>query len=1389
MEISFSNRSISKVYLDENNYMKTFFDSYEDSITNGLKHIFNINSVSDGKTFSIHFREHRFEKPKITPIEARRNHDNYAAKLNVDIEIYKMKKNKITREYEDEEEPIKIVKNWNICLFPVMLGSSICILHDLKPYERIQYEECDDDPLGYFIMKGTEKCLVSQEKLATNQYFTLIKKGDTISECRSVRKADGLSMIKLGIKDNIINIFFTKKMPIHLRDFLEFICEHYEIDFNEIKLRYMSEMKDARMSEVMITTLSGKTKKKKKEDEEEETDLSFFENKNIDVLFLPHIEKPLYKFEYLLLMIKNLLKVEFGLKKPSNRDSYANKRIEPVGTLISQLFSKLFSNMTTLTNKMLRGEEPYTRKGGKRTKTIGFDPERSNINSILDTNHLQYELSQAFITSKWTASGLKAKTGVVILLEAVNRIRQISNLRKISISGARAFTKIDKPRRVDPSSYGEVCVASMTEGQLAGLVKELALSAYITFDVSGEDVINYIENFKPQYQGNDFIFVNGKMYGKCDGKIMRELLINLRREGKIHPHTSISFVPEKDRVETTNFLKINSSVGRIVRPLIILGDNNIPNYQIRGYNSDSLRKLTVSDMLEQHIIEYVDAIESEFLYIAMTSEDLDKNRKFTHMEIDPSFMFGVIANLQQFPQHMPAPRISLTTGKIVQQIGIPFLNYQKRDDTSSKILWYPQNTLLQTDMMKRLIKLNKEHQPEEGSLIPSVQNVVIAIMPFLGYNVDDAIIVNRKFLDLGGFRSTSYEIHEIPDVEISETTEIIKKFNRIEYIPLKQDVEQHTEQILYKSTTGFTTTHIYSKRNVDELLKSKIRGYGIDDIDELGEKVREFTIGDELYYEFERKHKTKTRVKPGDILVKYEKKEKVSKKGKESVRKIQHQYKDAPGIIESVDKLGEGYKKMIRIRIKTDNIPEVGDKIFAPYSQKSVIGFIVDPEDLPFDPVTGIIPDVIMSPSAFPSRMTIGMLLDIIAGRAISMGKTGTIRGDEILIPIFDEIPNSIVPISSYSKKLRDIISLEFQSNLQKYKDTDKLSYDDIELILQKYKRITVEEQKYDDLSQWQKDLYDKLFRTPTKEDIIGIKELSLDQHSKWRKQILEELEIEFPLEEDLTYSMLTKKQKKKIDKYYEQKDKSLPITNDNIINMKYQLYNMFKNENIEELKKIRISTDGEGKYKLQGNDLTIYWIKTIHLKLPDVSASAFAKPKYDEIVNYMKQFGQTEKVEMINGITGEQMSASITMGIVGYYVLKHMAKNKMRVRDTGRRSLANRQPIKGKAEGGGIRIGEMERTVIESHGDAFFLQQVMKDTSDLTTIFVCENCKEMCYKDVHNITHCERCQSLDLEHKISRVNAPYSLCMLYQLNTALGITLKMDLDKTRNIYASFKQS
>lgn len=95
----------------------------------------------------------------------------------------------------------------------------------------------------------------------------------------------------------------------------------------------------------------------------------------------------------------------------------------------------------------------------------------------------------------------------------------------------------------------------------------------------------------------------------------------------------------------------------------------------------------------------------------------------------------------------------------------------------------------------------------------------------------------------------------------------------------------------------------------------------------------------------------------------------------------------------------------------------------------------------------------------------------------------------------------------------------------------------------------------------------------------------------------------------------------------------------------------------------------------------------------------------------------------MYNGLTGQIMEAEIFMGLVFYQRLRHMVSDKSQVRSTGKVTALTRQPVKGRSHHGGIRLGEMERDALLSHGVSFCLQDRLMNCSDAHLAHVCGKC------------------------------------------------------------------
>ena len=188
--------------------------------------------------------------------------------------------------------------------------------------------------------------------------------------------------------------------------------------------------------------------------------------------------------------------------------------------------------------------------------------------------------------------------------------------------------------------------------------------------------------------------------------------------------------------DSLNDVVINSDPGRIRRPLIVVERNNKLSLKERDLEAVQQGKIPWEGLLEKGVVEYIDAEEEENCLIALKSEDLKNNKKthqYTHMEVDPMVILGVATSNVPFPEHNSSPRCTMGAGMSKQSLGMGQANYRIRPDTRGHLLHYAQRPMLQTEAMK-YNTLRKR---------PAGQNMVVAVMSYHGYNMEDALIFNR----------------------------------------------------------------------------------------------------------------------------------------------------------------------------------------------------------------------------------------------------------------------------------------------------------------------------------------------------------------------------------------------------------------------------------------------------------------------------------------------------------------------------------------------------------------------------------------------------------------------------------------------------------------------
>jgi len=398
----------------------------------------------------------------------------------------------------------------------------------------------------------------------------------------------------------------------------------------------------------------------------------------------------------------------------------------------------------------------------------------------------------------------------------------------------------------------------------------------------------------------------------------------------------------------TNEVYLNTDAGRLQRPLIAI-KNGKCTYTPEIAKQLKEGKLTFNQLQEMGIIEYLDSEEEENAFVALDETGITKEH--THMEIDGAATLSVITSLVPYIQHNMAGKALHGAKMFKQALGIGTINYKIRHDTESYLLYYPEKNLVKTRTMD-LVELDKR---------PQSQNFVVAIMPYYGFNTMDAIILNKGAIDRGLARAAYFRNYET--IEQRYPGGQRDKFE----IPTEEKC-------------GFVEEENYKKLGTDGIIQ-------LEQFVAEEEAIIGKTSPPRFFEEMT------------DFGTDEEKRRDASM----TVRKGKPGYVDTIMMTEAEDG-----SRLVKVKIRTPLVPQVGDKIASRHGQKGVVAAIIPEEDMPFT-IDGIKPDLIINPHSIPSRMTMGHLLEMLGGKA------GAAAGK-----IIDGTPFSSTPMKELEDTLRE---------------------------------------------------------------------------------------------------------------------------------------------------------------------------------------------------------------------------------------------------------------------------------------------------------------------------------------------------------------------------------
>ncbi len=420
------------------------------------------------------------------------------------------------------------------------------------------------------------------------------------------------------------------------------------------------------------------------------------------------------------------------------------------------------------------------------------------------------------------------------------------------------------------------------------------------------------------------VYLNGRLVGFYkDPKQLAEALREKRRTGKIPPTVSVSYNEE------TNELYVYTDEGRIIRPLIVVKDGK-PLLTEKHIKDLKEGNITWDDLLREGIIEYLDPEEEENALIAESPEELTPEH--THLEIHG------VAILAYPTTIIPWTETNLTTRSLhgakmaKQSLSFPLANIRLRPDTRNYLLHYPEKPLVYSKTMKY------SHYFER----PEGQNYIVAVLSYEGYNIMDAVIMNKGSIERGLGRASFFRVYEAVERRYPGGQR-----DRIE-IPDEE-------------TTGYLGEEVYHALGEDGLanVEAYVKGgdvlVGKTSPPRFLEEVSEFGIIEE------RRRESSVTLRP-----------------------------DEEGYVDSVMiTTDENGNRLVKVKVREPKIPEIGDKFAARCGQKGVVGLIVPDEDMPYTE-DGVRPDLILNPHAIPSRMTVSFLLELLGAKAAAL------RGKEV---------------------------------------------------------------------------------------------------------------------------------------------------------------------------------------------------------------------------------------------------------------------------------------------------------------------------------------------------------------------------------------------------------
>lgn len=871
---------------------------------------------------------------EIYPAECRERHATYRGKLRIRLE-YRVNAGQWQESVRDMGQ------------IPIMLKTNRCHLENCTPAQLVQQKEESEEFGGYFIVNGIEK-LIRMLIVSRRNFPMAIVRGSFVDrggtytkygmQIRSVRPdqtsqtnvlhylADGNITFRFSWRKNeyLVPVMMILKALVETNDREIFEGIVGNLGSQGVENTFMADRVELLLRTYKSYNLLGKARTRAYLGEKFRPVLGVPDDmKNEDVgteflrkVVLVHLgnvdvsqSQDIDKFKLLLFMIRKLYSLAAGDCAVDNPDAVSNQEVLLPGFLYGMLIKEKFEDWL----RSVQGAcEDWIRTSGATFTDPGFLRDftskilrrtNENIGSLVE-----YFLSTGNLVSS-TGLDLQQTSGYTVVAEKINFYRFISHFRMVHRGSFFAQLKTTTVRKLLPESWGFLCPVHTPDGSPCGLLNHLAHKCKVTTrDLDVSPIPRLLAGLGVSDLSS--ASTDEKVVVQLDGRIM----------GFCAPeqaHT-IADTLRYWKVQGSHDVPVELEIGYI---------QNSKGGQYPGIYlfSQAARMIRPVKYLPLDAEDFVGPFEQPYMSIACTDNEIESGES-THVEYDPTNILSIVANQTPFSDFNQSPRNMYQCQMGKQAMGTPGTSLRYRTDNKAYLLQTGQTPIVRPPLYNEYGLDN----------FPNGVNAVVAVISYTGYDMDDAMIINKSAHERGFGHGTIYK------------TKIVR---------LNEDRSKRSAHAVTKLFGFAANSHVPAH------VRAKLDADGLPYI---GSQINEGDILASCYTV------TWEPTKHGFI----------NRDGQNEL----HKYKDPEtAFIEEVRVLGSEMGnepcQAISIKLRVPRAPVIGDKFSSRHGQKGVCSQKWPAVDMPFSE-SGIVPDIIINPHAFPSRMTIGMFVESLAGKS-----------------------------------------------------------------------------------------------------------------------------------------------------------------------------------------------------------------------------------------------------------------------------------------------------------------------------------------------------------------------------------------------------------------------